>query len=83
MPNSECTQCCDCLEHFCAICDEHELCADCKEPMCELCREIADEERRGCCYSCHDPDCSSVQFPNQRRIGLPRSKNPREGRLRE
>lgn len=69
MPKTDTSLCCDCTDHFCTVCDDSSHCPDCGEPMCEDCRTLADEERMGRCYTCHDPDLSTVQFPGGVRIG--------------
>lgn len=83
MPASETRECCDCMQQFCLTCDEGSHCPDCGLALCDECRQLADDDRCGRCYQCvdDDPYVGTVQFPNQRRIGLARSKSPVKGKL--
>lgn len=66
MANSVIVECADCGENFCTTCDlESSNCSDCKQPLCEACAEIALDERKNRCYSCHDPELSVVRYPAQ------------------
>ena len=64
MPNSEISECTDCIEPFCLTCDfEFGRCPDCGGRLCQECAASALEERRGRCLSCDDPELATVQFP--------------------